>query len=294
MAVDARVDDPVTEGRDEANAELDLRSTTDLVELINDEDATVSGAVRAAAGPLAGAIDAIVGRLEQGGRLVYVGAGTSGRLGAADAAECPATFGVEPGLVLAVVADEEPLEDDAAAGRAALQSAGVGRADAVVALSASGQTPYVLAALEAARAKGALTVAVVCAPGSALAAAAEHPVEVVVGPEVIAGSTRMKAGTAQKLVLNTISTVTMVRLGRTFGNLMVSVVAGNAKLRARARRAVELATGASEAAADAALTAADGDARVAIVSLLLDVDAAEARARLERNGGRVRPSLEQA
>ena len=294
MAVDARVDDPVTEGREEANADLDLRSTTELVELINDADATVATAVRAAARPLAGAIDAIVDRLERGGRIVYVGAGTSGRLAAADAAECPATFGVEPGLVLAVVADEEPLEDDAIAGRAALVSAGVGSADAVVALSASGGTPYVRGALAAARAAGALTVAVVCVPGSALAAAAEHAVEVVVGPEVIAGSTRMKAGTAQKLVLNTISTVTMVRLGRTFGNLMVSVVAGNAKLRARARRAVELATGANEAEVDAALSAADGDARVAIVSVLLAVDADEARARLERHGGRVRPSLEQA
>jgi N-acetylmuramic acid 6-phosphate etherase len=294
MAVDAHVDDPVTEGRNEAHADLDLRTTAALVELINDEDATVAAAVRAAAAPLAGAIDAIVGRLERGGRLVYVGAGTSGRLAAADAAECPATFGVEPGLVLALSAEDEPLEDDAAAGRGAVASAGVAAADAVVALSASGRTPYVVAALEAARASGALTVAVVCAPDSPLAGLADRAVEVVVGSEVIAGSTRMKAGTAQKLVLNTISTVAMVRLGRTFGNLMVGVVAGNEKLRGRARRAVELATGASASEVDAALEAADGDARVAIVSLLLDVDAAEARVRLERNGGRVRPSLEQA
>jgi N-acetylmuramic acid 6-phosphate etherase len=294
MAVDAHVDDPVTEGRNEAHADLDLRTTAALVELINDEDATVAAAVRAADAPLAAAIDAVVERLERGGRLVYVGAGTSGRLAAADAAECPATFGVDPGLVLALSAEEEPLEDDAPAGREAVASAGVAATDAVVALSASGRTPYVVAALETARAAGALTVAVVCAPDTPLAGLADHAVEVVVGSEVIAGSTRMKAGTAQKLVLNTISTVTMVRLGRTFGNLMVAVVAGNEKLRARARRAVELATGASASEVDAALEASDGDARVAIVSLLLDVDAAEARVRLERNRGRVRPSLEQA
>jgi N-acetylmuramic acid 6-phosphate etherase len=292
MTVEAPVDDSLTERRVEANADLDLRSTAELVELINDADATVAAAVRGAAGPLAAAIDEIAVRLERGGRLVYVGAGTSGRLAAVDAAECPATFGVEPGLVLALVAESEALEDDAPAGRAAV-SAVAGAADAVVALSASGRTPYVLGAVEAARSVGALTVAVVCAPGTPLAAAAERAVEVVVGPEVIAGSTRMKAGTAQKLVLNTISTVAMVRLGRTFGNLMVDVAAGNAKLRARARRTVELATSASEAEVDAALEAAGGDAKVAIVSLLADVDADEAHARLERNRGRVRPSLEQ-
>jgi N-acetylmuramic acid 6-phosphate etherase len=294
MTAEARVEDPVTERRNEANAELDLRSTAELVELINDEDATVAAAVRGAAAPLADAIDAIVARLSRGGRLVYVGAGTSGRLAAVDAAELPATFGVEPGLALALVATEEALEDDAAAGEAAVAAAGVGAGDAVVALSASGRTPYVLGAVAAAAAARALTVAVVCVPETPLAGAGEHAVEVVVGPEVIAGSTRMKAGTAQKLVLNTISTTAMIRLGKTFGNLMVDVAGGNAKLRARARRAVELATGASEGEVDATLEAAGGDAKVAIVSLLADVDAVEARARLERNGGVVRRTLEQA
>jgi N-acetylmuramic acid 6-phosphate etherase len=294
MTAEARVEDPVTERRNEANADLDLRSTAELVELINDEDATVAAAVRGAAAPLAEAIDAIVARLARGGRLVYVGAGTSGRLAAVDAAELPATFGVEPGLVIALVAVEDALEDDIAAGEAAITAAGVGAGDAVVALSASGRTPYVLGAVEAARASGALTVAVVCAPEAPLAGASEHAVAVIVGPEVIAGSTRMKAGTAQKLVLNTISTAAMIRLGKTFGNLMVDVVAGNAKLRARARRAVELATGASETEVDAALEAAGGNAKVAIVALLADVDAADARARLERSGGLVRRSLDQA
>jgi N-acetylmuramic acid 6-phosphate etherase len=294
MTVEARAEDPVTERRNEATAELDLCTTAELVELINDEDATVAAAVRSAATPLAEAIEAIVSRLARGGRLVYVGAGTSGGLAALDACECPATFGVEPGLVVALVAEEEALEDDVAAGKAAVVAAAVGPSDAVVALSASGRTPFVLGAVEAARTAGALTVAVVCAPDAPLAAAAEHAVTVVVGPEVIAGSTRMKAGTAQKLVLNTISTTAMVRLGKTYGNLMVDVVPRNEKLRARARRAVELATGASETEVDAALEAAGGDAKVAIVSLLAAVDAFEARARLERSGGHVRRSLEQA
>src|SRR5829696_2169057 len=272
MTLEARVDDPVTERRIEANADLDLLGTLELVELVNDADATVAAAVRAAAAPLAEAVDGIVERLERGGRLVYVGAGTSGRLAAVDAAECPSTFGVDPERVLAVVALEEGHEDDARAGKAALGAARIGADDSALAA-------------------GALTVGVACAPDSPLVAMVDHPVTVVVGPEVIAGSTRMKAGTAQKLVLNTISTIAMVRLGKTFGNLMVAVAALNEKQRSRARRTVELATGAGETDVDAALDAADGDARVAIVSLLAGVDAADARSRLERNRGVVRRSL---
>jgi N-acetylmuramic acid 6-phosphate etherase len=212
-------------------------------------------------------------------------------LAAVDASECAPTFGVDPGLVLALVAETEALEDDAAAGADAIGTAEVAPGDAVVALSASGRTPYVLGAVAAARAAGALIVGVVCAGNAPLAEAADHAVEVVVGAEVISGSTRMKAGTAQKLVLNTISTVSMVRLGKTYGDLMVDVVAGNAKLRARARRVVALATGAADDEVDAALDAASGDAKVAIVSLLAGVDAAGARERLERSGGVVRRSL---
>jgi N-acetylmuramic acid 6-phosphate etherase len=292
MSVDARPLEPVTERRLAANADLDLRSTRELVDLINAEDETVAATVRGAAGALAIAIDAIVERLSRG-RLVYVGAGTSGRLASVDAAECGPTFGVEPGRVLALVAEDEASEDDAEAGRAAVRTARVGADDAVVGLSAGGRTPYVLAAVAAARAAGALTVGVVSAPDAPLVELVDVAVTVVVGPEVIAGSTRMKAGTAQKLVLNTISTVSMVRLGKTYGDLMVDVVAGNAKLRARARRTVELATGASDSEVDTALEAADGDAKVAIVSLLARVDAATARARLEDNDGVVRRSLGQ-
>ena len=294
--------DPVTERHVSDCADLDLRSTLDLVELINDEDAKVAAAVRGASLSIAAAIDAIVGRLERGGRLVYVGAGSSGRLALVDAAECGPTFGVAPEQVVALVAGgpaalavaQEAAEDDAGAGAQDVAAAGVAARDAVVALSASGATPYVLGAARAAADTGALTIGIVCAAGSPLGALVEHEIVAVVGPEVLAGSTRMKAGTAQKLVLNTISTVSMVRLGKTYGNLMVDVVASNAKLRARARRAVELASGASERDAEAALEAAGGEVKVAIVSLLSGLDAARARSRLEANGGVLRRALEAA
>jgi N-acetylmuramic acid 6-phosphate etherase len=281
----------ITEGRIEQHADLDLRSTRDLVDLMNNEDATVAVAVRDVTGPLTAAIDAIVDRLERGGRLVYVGAGTSGRLAAMDAAECQPTFGLRPGIVVAITVTEEAAEDDFDGGAAHLAAANVGAADAVVAISASGSTAYVLGAARAAASVDALTIGVVCAPDSELGRSVEHEVVAVVGPEVIAGSTRLKAGTAQKLILNTISTVTMVRLGKTFGNLMVDVVASNAKLRTRARRTVELATEASSDESDAALEAARGNAKVAIVSLLAGVSADEARLRLKAAGGNVRRSL---
>jgi N-acetylmuramic acid 6-phosphate etherase len=282
----------VTEGRVDQHADLDLRSTRDLVDLMNNEDATVAAAVRDAAGPLAAAIDAIVDRLARGGRLVYVGAGTSGRLATMDAEECQPTFGLRPGVVVAIAVTDEAAEDDFEAGAAHLAGVNVGEADAVVAISASGSTPYVLGAARAAAAVDALTVAVVCAPESELGRSVEHEIVAVVGPEVIAGSTRLKAGTAQKLILNTISTATMVRLGKTFGNLMVDVVPSNAKLKARAQRTVELVTEASSDEAEAALEAARGDAKVAIVSLLARVSADEARLRLKAAGGNVRRSLE--
>ena len=292
---------PVTEGHVSGRSDIDLRSTLDLVELINDEDARVPIAVRSASGPLAAAIDGIVERLREGGRLVYVGAGSSGRLALVDAAECGPTFGVPPEQVIALVAGgaialavaQEAAEDDDEAGERDVAVAGVGERDAVVLLSASGGTPYVVGAAHAARKAGALTVAIVCAHESELGRLADHEVAIVVGPEVIAGSTRMKAGTAQKLVLNTISTVAMVRLGKTYGNLMVDVVASNAKLRNRARSAVLIATGAAEADVDAALESSEGDVKVAIVSLLSGLDAAGARTRLAAAGGVVRRALEQ-
>ena len=273
--------------------DLDLRSTRDLVRLLNEEDATVPAAVAEAGDALAAAIDAIVERMRRGGRLVYAGAGTSGALAALDASECGSTFGSPPGEVLAVVAEQDADEDDRAAATNALRGLTLRPEDCVVAVSASGSTPFVLAALEVAREVGALGVAVASARESRAAALAEHEVAVVVGPEVIAGSTRLKAGTAQKLVLNTISTVTMIRLGRTYGGLMVGVAPANEKLRERARRNVVLASGASEERVDEALQAAAGDARVALVSLLAGVDADDARVRLEASDGSVRKAAGQ-
>jgi N-acetylmuramic acid 6-phosphate etherase len=288
----------VTEAR-RADADYDLRATSELVELMNDEDETVPAAVASVAQELAAAIDAVVARLEAGGRLVYVGAGSSGHIAQLDAEECEGTFSTAPGQVVALVAGEglssaerEAAEDDAAAGRRAVEERAVSAADAVVGVSASGRTPFVLAALEAAAEAGALTVALTAVEESDLAHGADHELAVVVGPEFVAGSTRLKAGTAQKLVLNTISTITMIRLGKTYGDLMVDVRSSNEKLAARARRVVRLAADVSEAEAERALAEADGSAKVAVVALLAGVDVATARKRLEQASGHVQAALE--
>jgi N-acetylmuramic acid 6-phosphate etherase len=293
------LDELATEAWSPEAADLDLRSTAELVSLMNVEDAHVPAAVAEARPAIARAIDTIVERLRAGGRLVYVGAGTSGRLALLDAVECESTFGVPEGTVVALVAGgaestaiaQEAAEDDDIAGAQAIRDLAVDERDAVVGLSASGRTPYVQAALEEAREAGAATVAIVSVEGSRIGAAVDHEIAVVVGPEVIAGSTRLKAGTAQKLVLNMISTITMIRLGKTFGNLMVDVVATNTKLRARVRRIVSHATGAPPAEVEAALLDADGDAKIAIVTILAGVDATAARARLDAADGDVRKAL---
>jgi len=294
-------DELATEARDHDAPDLDLQSTLELVRRMNAEDAGVPAAVARSAGAIAAAIDAVAGRLANGGRLVYLGAGTSGRLALVDAAECESTFAVPPGRVVALIAGgpeaaataQEEAEDDRDAGAAAVRDVAVGPADAVVALSASGRTPYAVAGLEAARSAGAATVAIVSVEASELGSTAEHEIVVLVGPEVIAGSTRLKAGTAQKLVLNMISTISMVRLGKTYGNLMVDVVATNDKLRARVRRIVAAASGAPPERVDAALDEADGDAKVAIVALVREIDAPSARARLDAANGDVRKALAQ-
>jgi N-acetylmuramic acid 6-phosphate etherase len=293
-------DELPTEARNAAGADLDLRSTHDLVRLMAGEEATVPAAVAAAADAVAAAIDAVAERMRRGGRLVYVGAGTSGRLAVLDAAECESTFATSPGQVLALLAggvtapaaEQEAAEDDADAGRRELEALEVGPLDSVVGVSASGRTPYVVGALEAARAAGALTACIVSVAGSELAPLTDHEIAVPVGPEVISGSTRLKAGTAQKLVLNMLSTIVMVRLGKTFGDLMVDVDATNEKLQARVQRIVRQATGADARQVDDALVAAGGDAKVAIVSIFAGVDAGTARERLEASGGAVRPALE--
>ena len=293
-------DAAVTEAGGDPNTGYESRETADLVELMNAFDAAVPGAVAAVSASIAAAVDAIAERMRVGGRLVYVGAGSSGRIAALDAAECEATFSTPPGSVVALVAGGEtapPLvqaaaEDDRAGGAGDLTALDIGPGDAVVGVSASGTTPYVLGALEVASHAGALTAAVTCARDSELGALVDHEIAVVVGPEFIAGSTRLKAGTAQKLVLNTISTVSMIRLGKTYGNLMVDVVAANDKLQDRVRRIVEAATGASGEQVDGALAAADGDARVAIVSLRAGIEAPRARERLEASGRSITRALE--
>jgi N-acetylmuramic acid 6-phosphate etherase len=270
---------------------LEDRSTRALVGLMNAADGTVADAVAAVGAELAEAIDAIVERLAGGGRLVYVGAGTSGKLGELDAVECSPTFGTPAEQVVALHVDDFDAEDDQELGRRLVQEADVDADDAVVAVSASGSTPFTLAALEEAQARGALGVAVVCATGSPLADAADHAVIAEVGPEIVSGSTRLKAGTAQKMVLNTISTVSMIRLGRTYAGLMVAVAQTNTKLRERARRNVAIASGAPAEAVDAALDAADGDARVALVALVAGIDSVDARRRLDGAGGSVTVAL---
>jgi len=287
----------VTEARAAAGGtDHDLRSTAELVELMNRQDAGVPAAVDAARAQITAAVDEIAARLARGGRLIYVGAGSSGRIAALDAAECQSTFSTE---VVALVAgglgagpaEQAAAEDDAEAGADEVAALGLGEADAVVGISASGRTPYVLGALRAAADADALTVALVSVPDSELARIADHEIAVVVGPEFLAGSTRLKAGTAQKLVLNTISTVAMIRLGKTYGDLMVDVQATNEKLRERVRRIVRQATGASEEEADRALEEAQGSAKVAIVSLLAGIDADAARARLDAAGGSIRSAV---
>jgi len=292
----------VTEAGGDPRAGHESRTTLELVELMNAADATVASAVAEAAPALARAVDAIAERIQSGGRLVYVGAGSSGRIAALDASECVGTFSMSPGDVVALVAGGESspalvqaaAEDDRGAGAADVEALSVTAADAVVGISASGSTRYVVGALEAAADVGALTACVVSTPGSALGSLVDHEIVVVVGPEFITGSTRLKAGTAQKLVLNTISTVSMIRLGKTYGSLMVDVVAANEKLADRVRRIVTTATGASADEADAALAEADGDARVAIVSLLAGVDAPTARRLLEASERSIARAVEEA
>jgi N-acetylmuramic acid 6-phosphate etherase len=299
-AEERSLDELTTEAGGKASLGYDLLATGELVDLMNREDRLVPDAVAASRDALAAAVDGVVDRLGRGGRLVYVGAGSSGRIAAVDAAECESTFSTPPGLVVALVAggiqasplEQEAAEDDGDAGRAAIRQLGVRSVDAVVGVTASGRTPYVLGAIETAAEAGALTIGLVSVEESELARVVEHEIAVVVGPEFIAGSTRLKAGSAQKLVLNAISTISMIRLGKTFGNLMVDVNATNEKLRARVLRIVQTATGVTNGRAEDALAAASGNAKVAIVSLLAEVTADEARARLDAAGGSIRRAVE--
>lgn len=288
-----------TEQSDPRYSQIDRLPTEQIARLMNQADAAVPAAVAVAIPAVSGAIDAISARMREGGRLFYVGAGTSGRLAVLDASECPPTFGTDPSLVQGVIAggpdaltrSVEGAEDDAEAGAAAMNDLEVGSLDSVVGVSASGRAPFVLGALAEAAERGALTVGLSCNDGAPLSAAAEHAIEVVVGPEVVTGSTRLKAGTAQKLVLNMISTITMVRLGRTYGNKMIEMSAMNSKLAGRALRMVVDITGADRDTAARALDAADGQAKIAVLMIRHGLDADGARALLESHGERLSDAL---
>ena len=264
---------------------IDTLTTSELLRLMRAEDGRAIEAVEPALERIAEAVEQIAGRLRSGGRLHYFGAGTSGRLAVLDAAECPATFGVPHELVEAHAAGDGEAEDDHRRGADDARHAAVGARDAVVGVSAGGRTAYVLAAVAEARRKGALVVALTCAPGSPLGAAADIAIEVDTGPEVIAGSTRLKAGTAHKVMLNMISTGVFTRLGLTYRGRMVNVVAANEKLRGRAARIVKDLTGCAGEQVDAALHASGGNAKLAIVMLRCKVDTDEARARLRAADG---------
>lgn len=288
-----------TEQADPRYAGIEGLSTLDLARTMNQADASVPAAVAAVLPEVAAAIDAVAERLAKGGRLRYVGAGTAGRMAVMDAAECPPTFSTDPELVKAILAGGkaaeggavEGTEDDAAAGAAAMDAEGIGPADAVVGLAASGRTPFVIAAVREARRRGALTVGLSCNADTELSDAAEFAIEVQVGPEVVAGSTRLKSGTAQKFVLNMISTISMVRLGKVYGNYMVDMRVGNSKLAARAVRMIREITGAGQEAAEAALEAAGNRVKTAVVMLELGLEPTEADARLERAEGRLSGAL---
>ncbi|MEU3857091.1 N-acetylmuramic acid 6-phosphate etherase [Streptomyces sp. NPDC028722] len=283
-------------------ADIDRLPTLEIARLMNGEDAGVPAAVATQLPRIAAAVDAVAARMARGGRLVYAGAGTAGRLGVLDASECPPTFNTDPAQVVgliaggpdALVTSVEGAEDSGELARRDLDALKLNAEDSVVGVSASGRTPYAVGAVEHARALGALTVGLACNEHSALAAAAEHGIEVVVGPELVTGSTRLKAGTAQKLVLNMLSTITMIRLGKTYGNLMVDVRASNDKLRARSRRIVALATGAGDEEIEKALAQTGGEVKHAILALLAGVDGPTAARLLEECDGHLRAALAHA
>jgi N-acetylmuramic acid 6-phosphate etherase len=286
-----------TEQPNPRTADLDRLDTLDVLERLNEEDQQVAPAVRAALPEIGRAVDLTLERWRRGGRIVLFGAGTSGRLAALDAAELGPTFGVPPERYLARMAGGgsafqtpvEGAEDDLGGGRAA--AADLREVDVAFGIAASGRTPWVLGALEVALAQGAATLGLACVPGSALAACVDVAIVVDTGPEAIAGSTRLKAGTAQKLVLNAFSTALMVRLGKVYGNLMVDVQATNAKLRQRAVRLVSHISGVDQRTADTALTAANGEVKTAVAMLRLGLSPGLARARLAHADGHLRVVL---
>jgi N-acetylmuramic acid 6-phosphate etherase len=289
----------LTEERNPLTKDIDTLSTLGMLTLINAEDQKVASVVRVELPNIAAAVDAITTRMQRGGRLIYIGAGTSGRLGVLDASECPPTFGTHPELVVALIAggpaalmeSVEGAEDDQELGATEVAELAVNENDSVIGIAASGRTPYAIGGLQEARKRGALTVSIACNRPSPLEELAEIGIAPLVGPEVVSGSTRLKAGTAQKMVLNMISTAVMIRLGKTYSDLMVDVQPTNAKLRQRARRIVAEATGLDLQQATEILSACNGEVKTAIVAVLAGIAPELARARLHETGGYVRKAI---
>lgn len=284
-----------TEDRNQYTANIDTLTTLEMVRLINSEDKKVAVAVESELPGIAAAVDIIAAQLREGGRLVYIGCGTSGRLGVLDAVECPPTYSTDPGQVIGLIAGGnsamfcavEGAEDNAALGEQDLKNIGFCGRDVLVGIAASGRTPYVVGAMEYARSLGAHVIGVACCSGSEVEQQAEIAIVPMPGPEVITGSTRMKSATAQKMVLNMLSTCAMIRLGKVYGNLMVDVKASNQKLIHRCRRIVSEATGVSEEVADEILRQCDYRPKAAIVMLLCNVDATQAQEMLNAHEGRI-------
>jgi len=293
------LDNLETEQPNPASEGIDRRSTREILEIINREDSLVPAVVAGEIPRIAMAVDGIVERLRDGGRLFYIGAGTSGRLGVLDAAECPPTFQVPPELVQGIIAGGEKAlaratevsEDDPEMGAQDLAGRGFSAADALVAIAASGRTPYVLGAVGAAAERGGLVIGISSNPGSELARAVDVPITLATGPEIISGSTRMKAATATKLVLNMISTAVMIRLGHVYGNLMVNVQPVNSKLADRALRILAQAAGISKESAAGLMETSGGELKTAILMARLGLDATEARRRIDAAQGRLSEAL---
>lgn len=293
------IDKLLTEKRNPHTLDIDQLSTLEIVTKINTEDHIVPMAVAKTLPQVAQAVDWIVESINKGGRLFYIGAGTSGRLGILDASECPPTYGTSPELVQgiiaggqqAILAAVEGAEDSTALSAMDLKSKNLNSLDIVVGIAASGRTPYVVSGLNYAKSLGCKTVAIACSPDSEMEHIADATICALVGPEVIMGSTRMKAGTAQKLILNMLTTATMVRIGKVYSNLMVDVHATNYKLAARTKRIVALATGTDTIRVETVLKEADGSAKVAIIAILNNISIIEARELLEKNNNIVAKSL---
>jgi len=290
---------PITEQENLRTSNLSSLPLSDIVRLMNEEDALVAAAVNLVLPQIVKAVAGIAERLSRQGRLFYIGTGTSGRLGVLDAAECPPTFGVSPDLVQAIIAggyeacyrSVEAAEDDAAAGGRDLEERGFTEDDVLVGITASGRTPYTVGAVSHARSLGALTIAITCAPDSPITGVAEISIVPVVGPEVVTGSTRLKAGTAQKMVLNMLSTGTLVKLGYVSGNRMSNLRARNSKLHARAVRILRAETGLDENTAITALDAAGGDTSVALIMIKTGRKSAEAKDALNASKGVVQQAV---